>query len=577
MEEVFEAPSSTSTRNKHLLAVAAILFITIAAFAATFRYEFIYDDHKQIEQTQRYYTGVSWIPEYFTHPLTYNYYRPMFMVWFLMNNLLFGLNPVGWHVTTVLAHALATVLCYACAWCLTRRIDVSFITAAIFGIHPAHVESTAWISGVTDPLLAVFLLGAFWAYLAGRKRHRAALWICSAVLGAAAMFTKEVGVVLPALIAAHAALFENGDLRRRLKAAVTAALPTVAVAGAYWAARHHAMAGQQVPLGSWVQMFLVWPQALLFYVRHLIWPVDLAIFYEIYFDQKITAGKILWPTLGLLLAAGFIFAIWTKRRRPHEPFAVLWILLTLAPALYLRAFNGGDVVHDRYLYLPVFGFALILAYLIVALPSFGCTLLHVRAATVVACLVLFSFYVVRTNVEHAYYANDLKFYYRAVRVSPNNDLGWMNLAVDLADRKRYPEAFDAYRRSLALRPDGENAWLVHENLGYMLIQTGHLDEAERELNISKRLYSRFSRAYLHMGMVRIGQRRYREAIEELETAAKIDVFNAETHYLLAYAYMQLGLPEKELAELQKCLAIDPHYVNARNRLDVIMKPASQPK
>src|SRR4030095_8402329 len=100
---------------------------------------------KQIEQSQRYYTDFRWIPEYFKHPLTFNYYRPMFMVWFLLNNQLFGLDPRGWHATTVLAHLLASLLCYGCAFQLTRRFGLAFISAGLFAVHPAHVESVAWV------------------------------------------------------------------------------------------------------------------------------------------------------------------------------------------------------------------------------------------------------------------------------------------------------------------------------------------------------------------------------------------------------------------------------------------------
>src|SRR5205807_9067530 len=111
-----------------------------------------------------------------------------------------ALNPSGWHLTSVLAHATATLLVFRLAYRLCANRTGAVITALIFGLHPVHVQSIAWISGVTDPLLAVFLLGSFLQYLAFRATRKTLHLIWSVLLYAGAVLTKEPGVILPAIV-----------------------------------------------------------------------------------------------------------------------------------------------------------------------------------------------------------------------------------------------------------------------------------------------------------------------------------------------------------------------------------------
>src|SRR5207247_697512 len=133
-----------------------------------------------------------------------NYYRPLFLLWFLLNYTLFDGWPPGWHLTSVLLHALASLL----VWLTARRLvgpSAALIAGAVFALHPIHVEAVAWVSGVTEPLLAVCLLGSFWSHLhsveggADSGRWRA----LSLLAYALALSSKETAVVLPLLLIAH--------------------------------------------------------------------------------------------------------------------------------------------------------------------------------------------------------------------------------------------------------------------------------------------------------------------------------------------------------------------------------------
>src|SRR5262249_11522751 len=141
-----------------------------------------------------------------------NYYRPLFLLWLLVNHTMFGLHPLGWHITTVAAHVTVTIMVYWLALRLVGDRITAFVAPAVFGLHPVHIEAAAWISGVSEPLLALLFIPSFLFYLKARhipstgetghspKRRR--LLLASVVLYAMALFTKETAIVVPVLIVA---------------------------------------------------------------------------------------------------------------------------------------------------------------------------------------------------------------------------------------------------------------------------------------------------------------------------------------------------------------------------------------
>jgi 4-amino-4-deoxy-L-arabinose transferase-like glycosyltransferase len=184
--------------------VAAVL-----PYLHTLGFAFVFDDHGQIVGSPR---VQSWshLPGYFTgdvwrSPVGFpgNYYRPLFLLWFLVNYTVFDAWPPGWHLTSVLAHALASVL----VWLTARRLagpQAGLIAGVLFALHPVHVEAVAWVSGATEPLLAVCVLGSFWTYLRSLEPGASGLWRELSLLAyGLALLSKETAVVLPLLLAAH--------------------------------------------------------------------------------------------------------------------------------------------------------------------------------------------------------------------------------------------------------------------------------------------------------------------------------------------------------------------------------------
>ncbi|HEX8088494.1 MAG TPA: hypothetical protein VF762_06545, partial [Blastocatellia bacterium] len=368
------------TRLSHRAVIVAALVLTFVAYAGTLSYDFVYDDQSQIVRNPNI---ASWkfAPLYFTQhvwshlqvKLMGNYYRPVFLLWLLLNNTLFGLNAAWWHLATVVIHVAATFMVYLLARRLSKDAVVAAIATLIFGLHPAHIEGVAWVSGVTEPLLALFLIPSFLFYLNWREaRPKARLYLAaSVVLCALAMLAKETALVLPAFILVYEWIHRHAapavDPRiKRILLGLRHATPYVAVTVGYLAARTAVLRGlghAQSSL-SLSTLALTWPSVLWFYLKQMFWPVNLSVFYDVPYVTSPGLANFAWPVIGLAAFSTCLWLMWRKLEdgaRVSMAMAVAWLTLPILPVLNLSVFAEGETVHDRYLYLPSIGFAIIAA------------------------------------------------------------------------------------------------------------------------------------------------------------------------------------------------------------------------
>jgi len=427
--------SSTPARQApHWLAALAVAILTFAVFSPTLTYGFVYDDHAQIVETKQL---NSWrmIPNYFTgHVWKWKsphekgvYYRPVFLLWLLLNQTLFGLSAPLWHLTNVLVHVLATLLLYALARELTADTLTAAVAALIFGLHPAHIESVDWASGITDPLLAVFFFASLLLFLRGRP-----IW--SLVLFSIALLEKETAIVLPAIVLLYAWLFRKDSWR--------AAAPYFSVALLYLGLRLAVMKELTAVLAPvpWATMLRTWPLLVFSYLKHLVWPSGLSLFYDFRLVESAASRNFVEPVVTVLVvgAALCLFA-WRSR---IVAFAAVLLFVPLLPALNLRTFFEIELFHDRYLYLPLAGFALLAALAVRQIPREG--IQYVLVFLVGAGLAF------GTVVEGRPWQENLTLFERGIEIAPNNAIAYEGKGTSLLLRGSVAEAIPCYRKALEL-------------------------------------------------------------------------------------------------------------------------------
>jgi hypothetical protein len=286
------------------------LALTALTYANTLRFQFVYDDLPQIISNPRVH---SWqhAPHLFVEHVWSqfsgqpgNYYRPLFELWLLIHYSLFGLNPAWWHAMTVLVHLAVVAMVYVLARRVTGDRLTSAIATVIFALHPTHIETVAWVSGVPDALLAVFAIGSMLAYARAREsgERRTFFVAVSAVTYGMAMLCKETGVMLPLLLLAYDVLIFEPRAAKRSNWLDYAKryLPYAAMALAYMMMRHYVLRGLGYPEAKpWGDVVLTLPSFVWFYVRELLWPVGLSVFHDTPLVHTPGVTNFVLPLLGV--------------------------------------------------------------------------------------------------------------------------------------------------------------------------------------------------------------------------------------------------------------------------------------
>lgn len=498
-----------------------------------------------------------------------------------------GLDPRGYHRTNVWLHALNALLVWRVLAVLA--IPGAFLAAALFALHPVHVESVAWITERKNVLSGAFFLGALWCWLrAALVGGPRVLWVASFVLFLGALLAKTVTVTLP-VIALVLVWWKRGRLVRRdvlasvpfLVAGVAASLVTV------WVERN-VVGAQGVHFDlSPADRVLVAGRAVWFYLQTLAWPRMLTFIYP---RWEIDAGAV-WQWLFPLAALAAAAALWAARRRIGTgPFvAAVCFVVALAPALgFVDVYPMRySFVADHFQYLA----SLAPLALVAALAWRGG-----RPAWAAAGVVLAVLGVLTWRQAHAY--RDAETLWRdTLAKNPTATMAHVNLGMLLYDQGRVDEAVREYRAALAVAPPeadvlGNLGIALHAqgdvaaarthfeeavalapdnagmrlNLANALAAAGELDGAVAQYLEALRRRPNYPDAHANLANVLAMQGRTNESRAHYEAALELDPDFAEAHRNLALLLLQSGDADGARAHLQAAIRAKPSWAQPRQDL-----------
>ena len=552
----------SDTRRGNILLFLG-LFLTGLAYLETLRFGFVYDDGAQIINNP---TLNHWstLPQLFKEhtwkflmpDLITNYYRPLFMSWLLVNRKLFGLYEPAWHASTLAIHLLATWMSFVVARQLLRNATLAGFVAILFGLHPVHVEGVAWISGATEPLMALFALAAFWAWIESEREpdHRTLYQTLSLVFYAAACLSKETALLLPIVVVAHDIL--RGQYDRNAKGLVRATIhvwPLWITAMAYLVVRVIVLRGLvhsvNEPLPN---VLLTVPTIFWGYMRRLVWPANMSVYYDTPPVLSPLDVRFWLPFAAMILAAILVWRIGTRSRLAGLAF--VWMLVFLAPAfLGIPAFLRGEWIHDRYLYLPSFGFCLLLVQIIAQFSSKR-ELFGLPAAQTATVLLLAAAMALGTTLEALPWTNDFTLFLHAARLQPNNALAQSHLAAEFYRRGDREDAELRYQQSLRLDPTN---WKNRLAYGLMLFYTEQYEKSDQELQKAIAIQPRDSNAYFYQGMDRFNVGNFVGAEQAFREAIRTGPARTRYHFWLGFSLERQGRLTDAKTEYQKELAEHP--------------------
>jgi Tfp pilus assembly protein PilF len=550
-----------------------LMAVSTAVYAPVWRYDFVaWDDPSYITENPYVSAGLTWrgIRWAFTTGYGANWF-PLTWVSHMLDVQLFGLNAGGHHLTNVFLHILNTLLLFGLLhqWnhLRTGALGGSAFVAALFAVHPLHVESVAWVSerkDVLSTLLFLLTLQAYGRYVRHRRRGQ---YLVVLILFALGLMAKQMLVTLPFILllldiwplgrvslqtgsADHSGWALWRERRSVVVQLVREKIPLFVLALAFSIVtvivqrQGGAVAALDAfPLGLRVQNALV---SYLAYLGSMLWPARLAAFYP--YPKSFPS----WLVAGCALVLIVVSAAAIRVIRNHPYFAVgwFWYLGTLVPVIGLVQI-GGQAKADRYTYIPLIGLFLVVAWGVPALLSRSkprlLVLYPAAGIVILACAVA-----ARSQVRQ--WQTSTTLWERALQVTTGNFTAHTNLGHALLREGRVPEAIAQYTEALQILPDFADA---HQGLGVALAGQGKLSEAIPHYREALRLQPGSPEIHNYLGAALAGEGSIDEAVSQYTEALRIQPDFADAHNNLGAALASQGKIDAALEQFLETLRLKP--------------------
>jgi len=493
----FPAPEPRRPPSRFVLTLL-LSVATLAVFAQVVGFEFVdYDDNLYVTANPHVkggltLAGVRWAFTTFAaanwHPLTW--------ISLMLDWSIGGPGPRVFHLTNLILHLANALLLFFVLDRMTGRRAPAAVTAALFAIHPLHVESVAWIAERKDVLSTLFMLLTLLAYAGFVERPGLVRRVAVVLLFALGLLAKPMLVTLPVLLL----MLDAWPLRRKepwrhlvLEKAPLFALSIATGVMTLVAQRQGGTVGSLTlyPLRVRVANAVV---ATATYLGKAIWPTRLAPFYP---HPGASLGA--WTVAGsaLVLAALTLWTIHVRRRRPYLLFGWAWYLVTLAPVAGIVQV-GWQARADRYTYIPLIGIFLGVVWAVSDRFADRPALLGSLASAALVTLGIGAF------VQAGYWRDSETLFRRAIAVTDNNSVAHNNLGTALLRRGLLPQAEEQFAEAVRIDPSFADA---HSNLGVALGRQGEIDEAILEFRRALDLDPDHADARRNLGRAEAIQRR----------------------------------------------------------------------
>lgn len=527
-----------TTRRQWLTAGICICLavLTWAVFGQTLRHDFVnYDDPRYVYQNTRITSGlnIAGIAWAFTHIHSENWH-PLTTITHMLDSSLYGLKAGGHHFTNVLLHTVAVVLLFLLLQQMTGALWKSAFVAAVFAIHPLHVESVAWVAERKDVLSGIFFMLTLLSYVHYARAPSTWRYLIVAFVFALGLMSKPMLVTLPfvLLLLDYWPLRRIRDQRsrvgRQLLSLLVEKIPLIALSAVSsvitFLAQRGALGGtEQLPMLARINNALV---SYVVYVRQMFWPANLAVFYP-HPENRLPPWEI---SLALAVLIGItIAAVILRKKAPYFIMGWFWYLGMLVPVIGLVQV-GWQGHADRYTYLPQIGLYIAGTWAVADLTALWP---RRRILLGAAALLLIGALSWSSSVQTSYWRDSETLFTHALAVTRNNDVAENNLGIVFLQRGQLDEAISRLQAAIDLRPENGPA---HNNLAKALLQKGRLAEAMVHYRKFFEIEPENVEARNILGTALIQQGRIREAIEQWQDALAIEPENGNAASNLAWVF-----------------------------------------
>ena len=568
------------------LAPTVVALATCATFLPVLWNQFVnWDDYENLVSNPNY-RGLGWsqIRWMFT-TFHMGHYQPLSWVTLAIDYLLWGLNPLGYHLTNLIIHTANAIFVYFISRQLLStalsiandkeswRLSLSAAFAALlFAIHPLRVESVAWATERRDVLSGCFFLWAIYCYLRAAlspqilSRRR---WLWTAVvIYSLSLFSKATAMTLPAVLL----LLDFYPLRRlqggpinwfrpQLRSVLWEKVPFLVLAIVFAAiallAQHSIGALKPLPQYDATSRVAQAFYGVIFYLWKALLPTRLSPLYELPYDPEP------WFKVFLLAAVGAVaisLAVYFLRRQwPALLACWLYYIVMLAPVLGI-AQAGPQLVADRYSYLPCLSWALPVAGgLFFYWPASADPQAHRRRLVTAFVMGIVAVFVLGflTWTQIGVWRDTRTLWERVLTITPESSIAHYNLGKTLETEGRVEQAIELYSRAVTLNPGYADA---HHNLARLLARRGQQDQAVEHYRRALEIQPNDADTHNNLGLLLAIRGDIKSSLEELHTAVQIDPKHARAYFNMARIFARRGDLEKAVGNYQQALKLDPNEV-----------------
>ena len=580
-----------------------LTLVTAAVFYQVRTYDFVnYDDNIYVYENPDIQAGITLKAIKWAFTAGYaNFWHPLTLLSHMLDWQLFGTNAGGHHLTNLIFHIANTLLLFLVLKQMTGALWQSAFVAALFALHPLHVESVAWVSERKDVLSTFFWMLTMLAYLRYVKYPNVARYQLTLLIFALGLMAKPMLITLPfvLLLLDYWPLDRIGRLQwQTFYRLILEKIPFIVLSAV---SSVIAFLTQQsgravVVLAAFPLKFRIY-NALISYVKYIekmFWPSRLTMFYP-HPGQNISVLYVIISAV-ILLAVTILILRFAQNHR-YLVTGWFWYLGTLVPVSGLIQV-GSHAMADRYSYVTLTGLFIIIAW---GLPDLLGNRPHRKIVLWVSSLAVLSILAVCAHIQQRYWKDAITIYQHALKVTDDNYIIHFFIADDLFEDGRVNEAIWHNIEALRLNPDCADAL---NGLGVIYYKTGKVDEAigyyKRALEIDRRnveVYSNYGMALaakgkfdeavslynralqitpdsvnirLNLGVALTGSGRLEEAVKEYEKILLIQPQNAVAHNDFGAVFFRQGNFDQAIVHFNQAVRINPQYTDAKNNLSVVL-------
>lgn len=528
--------------KRNILPILFIVAISIAIYANTLKNGFVSDDAVVIMDSIliRNFHNIPKLFEKAYFPLSGEMsYRPVVTFTYFLDEALYGLEPRGYHLTNIFLHAANGVLFYAFLTLLFDKSNMyanksgsiflsrTLLISLLFATHPVSTEAVNVISFREDLLTFLFYMATFCLYLVatksrGNKKISGIVYFLSYTTYLLALLSKEMAVTLPIVIYCYERVC--GD-RERLCSKL---FGYIVITAFYFYIRFHLLFNPlegSIPALGMTERFLAIPWLVFNYLKLALFPISLSA------DYRFTQSAYISSAFTLIIGVAFaIIAIKIRKVSKEIAFGIFSFLITLMPV-----YNIIPIINpfaERYLYLPIASFAIVVGSLIYLKSEFSHPDSRFRYFYVVVFFITISSFSLLVIKRNTVWKDEYSLWSDTVKKQPANSVAHNWLGFHYYKKGQLAKAIKEYEIAIELNPNNSYAL---DNIGQVLYQGGQLDDAVQAFKSALSLNPNQSLFHYHIGRVYVDQGRLNDAIKEYELALRLkpDFFDAQINLNIA--------------------------------------------